>query len=567
MKRDDGVRWRHLGWIEKAFLALMAIWALLFFTGMAQRYQTLSALAAILMGVLALVKIGRMAMRNLIWRLRNRLIVAYLFIAVVPIVLILALMLVTSYALVGQMAVYMAQKELDNRMARLAFPAEMLTRAPSSDPQASLSRTLPMMRRVFPQFEMLATGEQHFRYPPDSTLAAPPEAWKNSSGLITKKVGDTESLFAWAHAERGGNEVTILSPITTEVLSGLVEGIGDIEVVGKTRRPEKSHVPPAVNEMDLGVSFAYPVFVASWENPQGPPQKLYLLVHTRYSAVLGIVFGQKADWSDVMMTSLLLLGGTQLCMAVEQWRIEHRAALRGWLDAWAEFEALNALANYAYENPENTFPDFSTEGARFEAEGLGHPLLPRASCVGNDVQLNRESRFYVVSGSNMSGKSTLLRAIGLNAVLALAGAPVRARALRLSRLSVCASVSVVDSPLNGKSKFMAEVDRLRHTIQVALEGESVLFLIDEIFGGTNSRDRRVAAEAVVRTLVNQGAIGALSTHDLALSEIAASDLRGVNVHTGSRDGSDPMDFDYRLKPGVTTEANAVAIARMAGVPI
>jgi hypothetical protein len=265
--------------------------------------------------------------------------------------------------------------------------------------------------------------------------------------------------------------------------------------------------------------------------------------------------------------SLLLLAGTQLCTAIEQWRIEHRAALRGWLDAWAEFEALNALANYAYENPENTFPDFSTEGARFEAEGLGHPLLPRASCVGNDVGLNPESRFYVVSGSNMSGKSTLLRAIGLNAVLAFAGAPVRARALRLSRLSVCASLSVVDSPLNGKSKFLAEVERLRQTIQVALEGESVLFLIDEIFGGTNSRDRRVAAEAVVRTLVNQGAIGALSTHDLALSEIAASDLRGVNVHTGSRDGSDPMDFDYRLKPGVTTEANAVAIARMAGVPI
>lgn len=248
---------------------------------------------------------------------------------------------------------------------------------------------------------------------------------------------------------------------------------------------------------------------------------------------------------------LLLLVGTQLCMAIEHWRSEHGAALRVWLDAWAEFEALNALANYAYENTENTFPEFSNEGTKFEAEGLGHPLLSRASCVTNDVQLNRESRFYVVSGSNMSSKSTLLRAIGLNAVLAFAGAPVRARVLRLSRLSVCASLSVVDSLLNGKSKFMAEVDRLRQTIQVALEGESVLFLIDEIFGGTNSRDRRVAAEAVVRTLVNRGAIGALSTHDLALSEIAASDLCGVNVHTGSRDGSDPMDFDYRLKPGVT----------------
>ena len=340
MKRDDDVSWGRLGKIEKLFFVVMAIWAFLFFTGMAQRLQTMSAVIAILMGAIAIVKIGRMAMRNLIWRLRNRLIVAYLFIAVVPIVLILALMLVTSWALVGQMAVYMVTKELDNRMARLAFPAEMLTRAPSSDPQASLSRTLPMMRRVFPQFEMLATGEQHFRYPPDSTLAAPPEAWKNSSGLITKKVGDTESLFAWAHAERGGNEVTILSPITTEVLSGLVEGIGDIEVVGKTRRPEKSHVPPAVNEMDLGVSFAYPVFVASWENPQGPPQKLYLLVHTRYSAVLGIVFGQKADWSDVMMTSLLLLVGVFLIVEM--------------VSLWAGVKLTRAITGAVHELYEGT---------------------------------------------------------------------------------------------------------------------------------------------------------------------------------------------------------------------
>jgi hypothetical protein len=265
--------------------------------------------------------------------------------------------------------------------------------------------------------------------------------------------------------------------------------------------------------------------------------------------------------------SLLLLAGTQRCMAVERWRIEHGAELRVWLDAWAEFEALNALANYAYENPENTFPEFSSEEAAFEAGALGHPLLPNETCVRNDVQLNRDSRFYVLSGSNMSGKSTLLRAIGLNAVLAFAGAPVRAAALRLSRLSVCASLSVVDSLLNGKSKFLAEMDRLRETLRAAMNGEPVLFLIDEILSGTNSHDRRVAAEAVVRTLVGRGAVGVLSTHDLALSEIAAADLRGVNVHTGSRNGSDPLDCDYLLKPGATTETNALAIARMAGVPV
>ena len=150
MKRDHEVSWGRLGRIEKVFLVLMAIWALLYFTGMAQKFQTLTAMAAIVMGVVAIVKIGRMAMRNLIWRLRNRLIVAYLFIAVVPIVLILALMLVTSYALIGQMAVYLVNRELENRMRTLSFPAETLTRAPARDPQTALTRTLPMLRRGFP---------------------------------------------------------------------------------------------------------------------------------------------------------------------------------------------------------------------------------------------------------------------------------------------------------------------------------------------------------------------------------------------------------------------------------
>jgi hypothetical protein len=265
--------------------------------------------------------------------------------------------------------------------------------------------------------------------------------------------------------------------------------------------------------------------------------------------------------------SLVLLAGTQLCMAIEHWRKQHGKSLRGWLEAWAEFEALNALAAYAYENPDNTFPEFANEMC-FEARALGHPLLAHSSCVVNDIELNRKSRFYMVSGSNMSGKSTLLRIIGLNAVLASAGAPVRAAALRMSGLAVFASLSIVDSLANGKSRFMAEVDRLRQTIDSARDNRSVLFLIDEIFSGTNSRDRRIAAEAVVRTLVDRQAIGALSTHDLALCEIADSEnSAGINVHMGSRDGGGPLDFDYRLKPGVTNEANALAIARMAGVPV
>jgi DNA mismatch repair ATPase MutS len=133
---------------------------------------------------------------------------------------------------------------------------------------------------------------------------------------------------------------------------------------------------------------------------------------------------------------------------------------------------------------------------------------------------------------------------------------------------VCASLAPADSLLSGRSRFLAEVDRLKQAIGLTGGAQPILFLIDEIFSGTNSSDRRVAAEAVVRTLVDRGAVGAISTHDLALTEIAAPEgLGGVNVHMGSRPGGGPMDFDYLLKPGVTTEANALAIARMPGVTV
>jgi DNA mismatch repair ATPase MutS len=197
---------------------------------------------------------------------------------------------------------------------------------------------------------------------------------------------------------------------------------------------------------------------------------------------------------------------------------------------------------------------------------MGHPLIPREQCVGNDVALNELTAFYVVSGSNMAGKSTFLRAIGLNAVLALAGAPVRAHTARISPFHICASISIADSLQEGRSKFMAEVDRLRETICTAKSGAPVLFLIDEILSGTNSRDRRIAAESVMRVLVSGGAVGALSTHDLALTEIAeVAELRGINVHMECEDPDRPLAFDYRVKPGIMRQANALTIVRMMGI--
>lgn len=267
------------------------------------------------------------------------------------------------------------------------------------------------------------------------------------------------------------------------------------------------------------------------------------------------------DW--LYQLSLWLALGTQSALAIDAWKTKHKQALLNWLDAWGEFEALSAIACYAYESPEDCWPEVTDGQAFFEASALGHPLLPPADCVRNDVSLGSSVRFWVISGSNMSGKSTLLRSIGLASVLSLAGAPVRAASLRLAAMRVCASISISDSLREGKSKFLAEVQRLRDTLEASLE-QPVLFLIDEIFSGTNSRDRQAASDAVVRTLIERRAIGAVSTHDISLASLA--DHEGKNVHMASS-GSNPLDFDYRVKPGVTPETNAIAIARMAGVPV
>src|ERR1700674_1008456 len=254
-------------------------------------------------------------------------------------------------------------------------------------------------------------------------------------------------------------------------------------------------------------------------------------------------------------------------MAVEQWRFDHSAALQIWLDSWAEFEALHSLANYAYENPGNSFPEVCSE-TRFEAEALGHPLLSMACCVRNDIQLGGESRFYIVSGSNMSGKSTLLRAIGLNAVLALAGAPVTCARMRVSLLYIGASMRTMDSLVDHRSRFYAEIERLRDIVDLARAGHPTLFLLDELLSGTNSHDRRIGAAAVIRSLVEGGAIGLVTTHDLALADIAETlGGRARNVHFEDYLEGGEIRFDYRLRTGVVERSNALELMRAVGLDV
>jgi len=197
-----------------------------------------------------------------------------------------------------------------------------------------------------------------------------------------------------------------------------------------------------------------------------------------------------------------------------------------------------------------------------------HPLLAPERAVPNDVRLDASLRLLLVSGSNMSGKSTLLRSVGVNAVLALAGAPVCARRLRLSPLALGASIRVQDSLQEGASRFYAEITRLGRIVRRAEETPPLIFLLDEILAGTNSHDRRIGAAAIVRGLVERGAIGLVTTHDLALAEIADGLApRAANVHFADQLVGGEMHFDYRLHAGVVSHSNALELMRAVGLEV
>ena len=265
---------------------------------------------------------------------------------------------------------------------------------------------------------------------------------------------------------------------------------------------------------------------------------------------------------------MLLLWTTQWAFAIQAWRAEHGARIEEWLRVIGEFEALGALASYAYERPQDPFPEIVDGGACMEAKGLGHPLLPSGASVRNDLDLGEEKQLWIVSGSNMSGKSTWLRTVGTNAVLALAGAPVRAERLRLSPLRIGASLRTQDSLQSGVSRFYAEISRLRQVVDLAGGEPPLLFLLDEILHGTNSHDRRIGAEAVVRALVRRGAIGLVTTHDLALTRIASDPhLRAGNAHFADQLDDGKMTFDYHLRPGVVEKSNALALMRAVGLEV
>jgi hypothetical protein len=264
----------------------------------------------------------------------------------------------------------------------------------------------------------------------------------------------------------------------------------------------------------------------------------------------------------------LFLWTTQLGFAIEAWRRRYGSRIRQWIEIAGEFDALCAMAGFAYEHPEYTFPEIEDDGPYVEGHELRHPLVPASQCVPNSVRLGGDLRLMIVSGSNMSGKSTFLRTLGINLVLAQAGAPVAAGRLRCSVMMIGASLRTQDSLRAGTSRFYAEVQRLNAILNHAQSGKPVLFLLDEILQGTNSHDRVVGAEAVLRAMLESGAIGVVTTHDLAIAEIAGRlGGRAVNMHFQDRMENGTLVFDYVLHNGVVTRSNAIDLMRAAGLKI
>jgi len=253
---------------------------------------------------------------------------------------------------------------------------------------------------------------------------------------------------------------------------------------------------------------------------------------------------------------------------IDRWRTLYGSRVPDWLEAVTTLEVVTSIAGFSFENEDYCLPRLSGQNVVFRAEQLGHPLIGAAECVCNNVILTEDMPLLLISGSNMSGKSTLLRSVGSNLVLAYCGARVNAAAFESFPFQIGTAMRVSDSLQEGRSFFFSVVQRLKAVVDLAGESQRVLYLLDEILSGTNSHDRRRGAEAVIRSLVNKSALGMVTTHDLTLTNIVDSmDGRAVNMHFEDQVSDGQMTFDYKLRDGVVQRSNAIELMRMMGLDV
>ena len=316
MRKGDHRVLRHLGLTEKAFFVSVAVFLLLHGLDANWILQALLALSTIVLGVASLFRATRRIVRGAVWRLRNRLILAYVLIAVVPVVLIVAMACLAAYAVIGEMAVFLANRELESRLSQMHRQAQGLARVPSRDPEAALNRMAEILHPHFPEYELVVAGAHDLHYPPEASVGEPPTTWKNrASGLaIMRRHGGREGLYAWVHVFERGNSVTIVAPIRSEMLVDLEPKLGDVafwdpfaaDPMGLTGYSRHSHIPPTMNPFDIRINGYYPIYVSDWDSPESPPRRLFLVVTTRFSAVLHTVF-QKPEWNDFVFILLVIV--------------------------------------------------------------------------------------------------------------------------------------------------------------------------------------------------------------------------------------------------------------------
>ena len=287
----------------------------------------------------------------------------------------------------------------------------------------------------------------------------------------------------------------------------------------------------------------------------------------RFERVLGW-FELRHNGMMYPFINVLFLWDVHSVVALERWQKDSGKALRPWLTTLGQWEALSSLGGMAHDNPDFSFPEIVDQPSVFEAHDLGHPLIPARVRVGNDVVLEGPGTALLVTGSNMSGKSTLLRAMGLSAVLGLAGAAVCAQRMRISPLAVYTSMRISDSLSAGVSHFYAELKKLRAALGAAQGEFPVFFLLDEILHGTNSEERQIGARWILSELIGAGATGAVSTHDLALCALPPNLMTRVRtVHLRESVDGERMSFDYKLRAGPVTGGNALLLMRSLGLSV
>ena len=277
-------------------------------------------------------------------------------------------------------------------------------------------------------------------------------------------------------------------------------------------------------------------------------------------------FDNRANMLYHIFNIILLLDVYWLRKA-DRWKIRNRAHVSQWFEAISEIEALNSLAGFHYAHPDFTSPAITDHHYTYTAQNLGHCLIRREERVSNDFNLQGKGEIAIITGSNMAGKSTFLRTVGINAVLAVAGAPVCASQMEISRIQVFTSMRTQDSLEESVSSFYAELRRLKQLLETVAQGEPVLFLLDEILKGTNSHDRHQGAASLVKQLSQLNAMGLVSTHDLELGQLAADMPNIKNYSFDSTIENDEILFDYKLHEGICQSFNASKLMEKMGIAI